>query len=254
MLAGLISWSSPVRGDDGWVPEALFPRPPDPATGTFGVRTGVDWAAGYVPPFRAGARDRGAAGVDATFAFAPFEARLTWDWLVDVSDATGVTSGAGDLRVGTVVTLARPGPFDVTLGWEAKLPNAADEGELGTDETDILFGATGGWRAGPWAARAGVGLAVLGNPLRFANQDDVPLLRASLAWEEAPFAVIGRASADLPTARNPARAEGDVAVRWGSRWHVLVHGGGGFVPAAADWHAGFAVGYAGALPIRRPGA
>lgn len=236
------------------MPEALFPRPATPATGTFGVRAGLGWSAGYVPPFRAGARDRGAADLDASFVVAPFEVRVGWGWLVDSTEGSGVTSGAGDLRVGTLVTLARPGPFDVTLGWEAKLPNAADEGELGTDETDVLFGATGGWRTGPWTARAGIGLAVLGNPLRFANQDDVPLVRAHLRWEEGAFAVIGRASADLPTARNPARAEGDVAVRWGSRWHVLLHGGGGFVPAAADWHAGFAVGYAGALPVPRPGA
>ncbi len=242
-----------AHGQDCWVPEPLFPQSRASATGSFAVRASAEWAAGYVPPFRAGARDRGAAGIDGVVRIAPVELRARWDWLVDAAPA-GTTTGPGDVHLGTVVTLARPGDFDVTLGWEAKLPNASDEGELGTDETDVLFGASGGWTGDELSARLGVGLAVLGNPLRFANQDDVPLVRASAAWERGAFAVIGRAGLDAPTARNPARADGELAVRWGTRWHVLARAGGGFVPAAADWRAGLAVGYAGTLPGRRPGA
>ncbi len=220
---------------------------------TFAVHAGAAWSVGYVPPFRAGARDRGTAGLAGVMRVAPFEVHARWNWLSDTTPA-GTVSGPGDLSLGTVATLARPGPFDVTLGWDVKLPNAADEGELGTDETDVRFGASTGWRGGDFSARLGVGLAVLGNPLRFANQDDVPLVRAAGAWERGSLGIIGRFDADIPTARNPARVEGNVALRWGTRWYGLAHGGGGFVPAAADWHVGFAVGYAGTLPGRRPGA
>ena len=226
----------------------------DLATGTYAVQTTAGWSTGFVPHFRAGARDRGAAGVDARVHIAPFDVRARWDWIVDHTPAGGFVHGPGDLRLGTLATVARPGAFDFTLGWEVKLPNARDEDEIGTDETDVSFGGTAGWRGGALHARVGVGLAVLGNPLRFANQDDVPLARAELGWTRPPFAVVGRASAELPTARNPVRAGGDVAVRWGERWHIVVHGGGGFAPASADWQVGMAVGYAGPLPVARPGA
>jgi hypothetical protein len=235
------------------MPEVLFPRSGQTATGTFAVAAGAEWAAGYVPPFRAGARDRGSAGADGIVRLAPVSVRARWEWLLDAASA-GTTSGPGDLRLGTVIGLTRSGPWEATLGWEAKLPNASDAGELGTDETDVLFGASGGYAAGPFAARVGVGLAVLGNPLRFANQDDVPLVRADVAWSRGPFAAIGKAALDVPTARNPVRASGEVALRYGATWYGLVRGGGGFSAAAADWRVGLSVGYAGTLPISRPGA
>lgn len=233
--------------------EALFPRSGEIATGTFAVSTGGEWAAGYVPPFRAGERDRGSVGVDGIVRLAPVTVRARWDWLVDAAPA-GTTSGPGDLRLGTVIGLTRSGPWEISLGWEAKLPNASDAGELGTDETDVLFGASGGYAAGPFAARVGVGLAVLGNPLRFANQDDVPMIRGDATWSRGPVAVIGKAALDVPTARNPTRASGDVAFRYGATWYGLVRGGGGFSAAAADWRVGLAVGYAGTLPVPRSGA
>lgn len=240
--------SGAVRGQDAWQPASLFPPRDQTASDSLGVIVGIDGAIGYVPPFRVGTRDHYTASVDANARLAPFELRAGWEYVVDTSEAGGMSYGPGDLRLGTVVTLARPGEFDFTLGWEVKLPNATDEGEIGTDETDVSFGASGGWRRGPVAARLGVGLAVLGNPLRFANQDDVPMLRGSFGWSPGPVRVIGRASADLPTPRNPARVEGDVALQVGTRWFGLVHGGGGFVPASADWHAGLAVGFVSALP------
>lgn len=256
-LRGLVVFLAaigPVRGQDCWVPAPLFPQPAGSATGSFGVLADSSWSAGWVPPFRAGERDRGTVGVDAIVRLDRVEVRAAWGWVVDTTAAGGVTTGAGDLHLGTTVTAVRAGAFAVNVGWEAKLPNAADEGEIGTDETDIRFGASGSWRGGPVSAQLGVGLAVLGNPLRFANQDDVPLVRGAVTWERAAVAVIGRAGADLPTARNPARADGDVAFRLGTRWFALVRGGGGFVPAAADWHVGLAVGYASPLPAGRPGA
>lgn len=242
-----------AHGQDCWIPDPWFPRSAPSATGTFAAAIGGEWAAGYVPPFRAGARDRGSIGVDAIVGLAPFLVRARWEWLADVT-AVDTVSGPGDLRLGTVASIWRPGPFDVTLGWEAKLPNASDAGELGTDETDALFGASLGYARGPVAARLGVGLAILGNPLRFANQDDVPLVRADASWGRGPFALVGEAWADLPTSRNPPRAGGDLGVRYGTSWFGVARGGGGFSAAAADWRVGLSVGYAGTLPERRSGA
>jgi hypothetical protein len=182
------------------------------------------------------------------------EIRVAWAWLADWSAAGEAVNGPGDVRLGTVVRVASPGAFDLTLGWEAKLPDARDEGELGTDETDITFGATAGWRRGAFSARVGAGLAILGNPLRFANQDDVPVVRASFGWERESLGIIGRGALDVPTERNPVRADGDLAIRFGGRLFGLVHGGGGFVPASADWQVGVAVGYAAPLPTTGGGA
>ncbi len=216
------------------------------------------YASGAVPEFRSGERDRLTAEIDARVRLQAVELHVSWGWVTDWIEAGETVTGPGDIRLGTTVRVLRRGPFDLGIGWEAKLPDARDEGEIGTDETDITVGAWSGWRRGPWAAQMGVGLAILGNPLRFANQDDVPLVRASLSWaplseERGVLAVIGRASLDAPTARNPVRAQGDVALRYGSRWFGVIHGGGGFVPAAADWHLGAAVGYSVGLPARDTG-
>ncbi|MDP2304863.1 MAG: hypothetical protein Q8P18_02425 [Pseudomonadota bacterium] len=240
--------SGAVRAQECWQPSALSPPGDQIASNSFTSLAGVDGAVGYVPPFRVGTRNRLTPSVSASVRLAPFELQASWGWVVDASEAGGVVHGPGDLRLGTVVTLAHFSEFDVTAGWEVKLPNASDEGEIGTDETDVSFGATAGWRRGPVSARLGVGLAVLGNPLRFANQDDVAMVRGSVAWTSGFVRVIGRASADLPTPRNPVRSEGDIALQLGTRWFGLVHAGGGFVPASADWHAGLAVGFASALP------
>lgn len=245
--------SGAAHGQDCWRPDVLSPVSGGIASPSFVLASGADAALGFVPPFRAGERTRAVASVSGGAFVAPFELRANWGWIVDASEGGGVVSGPGDLRLGTIVTLARPGAFDVTAGWEVKLPNAADEGELGTDETDVTLGVTAGWSKGPVAARLGAGLAVLGNPLRFANQDDVPVARGSLAWDRGPVRIVAEAAADLPTPRNPARIDGDVAFRYGTRWFVLVHGGGGFVPASADAHVGLAVGFASALPNSRSG-
>jgi hypothetical protein len=139
------------------------------------------------------------------------------------------------------------------LGWSAKLPDAKDEGELGTDETDVAFGGAAELHVGPWRVLAGAGLGVWGNPLRFANQDDVPELRATAAWSPGPGLNAGVAfNADVGTARNPARL---VAGGWlraslplgatVTRGFIEVAGGAGLTPAAADGIAALSFGLGG---------
>jgi hypothetical protein len=250
VIAGLAA-TGPVRAEDAWVPDGVYPAQPAPAAA---ARVSGDVGFGYVPVFRSGERDRVAGGIDGAVRLAPVELRVHWDWLADRSEAAGWVNGPGDVRLGTVVTVFDRSGFDTTLGWEVKLPDAADGSGLGTDETDALFGATGGWTGGPWSARLGVGLGILGNPLRFANQDDVPLVRARLGWSRGLVGVHGALDLDLPTSRNPSRCDGDLGLRVGKTWFGYVHGGGGFTPAAADWHLGLSFGLSAPLPAARKGA
>lgn len=155
-------------------------------------------------------------------------------WVADHQVGDGWRTGPGDLRLGTVLRTGRVGSIQTSIGWEVKLPNAGDEGEIGTDETDARFGGTVGWERADWEARASLGLAILGNPLRFANQDDVPLLRAEAAWSPGAWAVAPHLEADLRTARNPGRTRVGARVRYGGPWFVELAGDAGLTPAEAD--------------------
>lgn len=209
----------------------------------------VGFAPGFVPPFRAAERDRTAAGV-AVSGWLGDRVRLSgeWEWLTDRTPAGETISGPGDVRLGTAVRVVSFGPVRLGLGWEAKLPNATNENELGTDETDITFGAWARLDRGPFRAGLAAGLGVLGNPLRYANQDDVPLLAADVGGAVAAWRVGGLVRAELPTARNPARVEAGARVRWGRRWFVEAEGAAGLTPAAADGRAVVRLGVAGSLP------
>lgn len=214
----------------------------------------ASWAPGLVPAFRSGDRDRSSAGVDADGWLAGrVRLGLSWEWLVDDTAASAPVSGPGDVRLATAARLFGSGDWAAGLGWEAKLPNAANETELGTDETDVLFGAWGRFGHGPWSAAAAVGLGVLGNPLRFANQDDVPMIRGEAGWAANDVGARAFFVADLATPRNPDRWSIGGALRYGEPWFVEVEGAGGLTPAAADGQVMLRLGVAGALPRRRSG-
>lgn len=235
LAASLLCASSGSARAEGWRPGVSDPPAPAEAPLAGEVSARVGWAPGLVPPFRSGARDRLAAGLDASgWLGGRVRLGLSWEWLVDDTVASTPVSGPGDVRIGTAVRLFGGGSGAAGLGWEAKLPNATNEDELGTDETDLLFGAWGRWHAGPWSAAAAVGLGVLGNPLRFANQDDVPLVRLEAGWKPGRFSARTFLEADLATPRNPDRVSLGGAVRFGERWFVEAEGAGGLTPAAAD--------------------
>ena len=216
--------------------------------GLAAVRSG--WSPGLVPPFRSGARDRFSAGIEAS-GWVSRGARLSvdWEWLVDDTPAMEPVSGPGDVHLATAARLLEGGEWSGGLGWEAKLPNAANETELGTDETDVTFGAWGRWGRGPWSVAAAAGLEVLGNPLRFANQDDVPVVRLEAAWQRGPCVVRALSETELATARNPARAQFGGSFRVGQRWFAELEGGAGLTPAAADAHVFLRLGVVVALPV-----
>jgi hypothetical protein len=171
-----------------------------------------------------------------------------WGLLRDETRDGAVALGAGDLQLGTVVEAVRLREVHLHVGWGVKLPNAADEGELGTDETDVSFGGSVGWSRGAWAVVGSVGLGVLGNPLKFANQDDVPLLRAEAAWRSGWCALRPMVAADFSTSRNPARVRAGGSVRFGRAVFVEASSVAGLTPAEADWQVGLGAGWRADLP------
>jgi hypothetical protein len=206
---------------------------------------------GAVPAFRVGERDRVAFGPSvAGWLGARVCVRADWAWRVDLTGAGAPVSGPGDLVLGTSIdALALPG-VGAGVGWSVKLPNAS--APLGTDEADVGFGAWVAWARGPLAARGGVGLEILGNPLRFASQDDVPH-----AWLEgdvrAGDVVVGpRLDLEVATSRNPARSRVGAEVVVGRRAFGRLGLFGGLSPAAPDWAVALSVGLR-ALPERGDG-
>lgn len=237
----------PAHGDDGWAPALVVPV----ARGAAEVAAGAAFAPGYVPPFRAGERDRWSFGVGGRWMPDDrVQLSAAFDGLSDRT-AAGVSSGPGDVRLGATVRVMSVGPVRGWLGFGAKLPDARDESELGTDETDVDFGGAVEVHGGPLRAQLGAGLGVWGNPLRFANQDDVPLLRLSGVWDGLGGAVqLGAtANVDVGTARNPARAVVGAWARGALPWPTVrpfleLSGGAGLTPAAPDAFVGASVGAA----------
>ena len=198
------------------------------------------------------ARDRASGALGVTGVLGPVQVRARGDVLRDQTDDGEVVVGPGDLRLGTVVGSRFGHGFGAGLGWEVKLPDAADEGELGTDETDVILGGTFGWGSGPWWADCAFGLGILGNPLRFANQDDVPLLRAAGGWRGTRAEVTSGVDAALATARNPARIEALVGAAYGGPVTVRLGTEIGLTPAAPDWGVMLGVGARFPFPARDP--
>lgn len=159
-------------------------------------------------------------------------------------DGTRIT-GSGDLVLGTFAGISNGGAglrWTAGVGWRAKLPNAADDAELGTDETDILpsLGVALGGRS--WQVQGEGGLAILGNPLRYASQDDVPFGLGRVEWQPTalPWDVGAGLAWAFATSRNPARGEvlARASVQGPERRGVasrfLVEAGAGLTPAAPD--------------------
>lgn len=224
MLLGLIGifLSAPAGA-------AVWPDSPLPATGETAVALGAGLAAGVVPPFYDEPRDVGHIGGLGRWAPAPgviLTAR--YEALRAVFPDGTIVTGSGDLRLGTAVRAwegsgAAP---QVWLWWEAKLPNASDfTGDdprqnvygLGSDETDITVGAGLRWALAPVTLDAVAGLAILGDPWAFANQDDAAVGWLSAVGPVGPVTLFARLGGRLPSPRNDA----DLALDAGAEWALL---------------------------------
>ena len=131
--------------------------------------------------------ERDVAGFDLRLAGSPAgrtEISLTAG-VLDTGGAGG-TEGfvASDTRVAFAVALAGgPGSRTAVAGrFTAKVPTAPEDGEAGTDESDLGFAVSGGWRGGRLGLFGSAGLDMLGNPLRNGSQDDVATYGAGGWW------------------------------------------------------------------------
>jgi hypothetical protein len=239
------------------VPVGFTALEPDPAEhGAVGVHLENDQE--MIPPFRAGPRDRLSAGLHARVLAADRVALdLSWGVLADLHPDGSVVVGAGDLELGTMLRLpiaedlrreararGRRGPA-FGLGWRVKLPNAADEGELGSDETDLVLVASAASDLGPLRGRIGGGLAILGDPLMLAAQDDIVFLQGGIGWQ--PASTLGgpwvpgldlQLGAALPSPSNPLRSELGLGLAWGARWRLGLDAAVGLSPASPAYRLG----------------
>ena len=188
-----------------------------------------------VPPFRAAARDRSA--IEGSLRWRPADGvvlDLRVDALRDAYPTGEVRIGPGDVRLGTAVRLWQ-GPVELGLGWQVKLPNAADLGEIGSDETDATLLAAASAPLGATTLFTTIGLDILGNPLQFANQDDVPLVHVGGMHTLSAVELSVRAGGGLPTSRNPARLEAAAGLETACPLRIGAEGAAGLTAAAPDW-------------------
>jgi len=170
------------------------------------------------------------------------EMDLRWAWLADSLPSGNTLSGPGDLELGVCVDHAIGG-LELGGGWRVKLPNAADEGELGSDETDVQLLGTIGHRWTHLSVRASAGLDIRGDPIRFANQDDIPQIWLSAVGQRGHLHFSGRAGGDLATQRSPARLTTTAGALWADGFLVGLEATAGLSPAAADWGGRIWVGW-----------
>lgn len=227
----------------GATPETWEVTRADAFPGALELGIGARYQDGVVPPFRAGDRDRAAAFVDGAWRPAPgvvLDAR--WEVLQDQHPDGTRVRGPGDVELGVLARL--PGPLSgahggVAAGFRVKLPDAADEEGLGTDETDVTLLLLGQGAWGRIRGSGGAGLAILGSPLHYAAQDDVPFLVARVGWEGGPAPLLPALFLDsgfaFPTSLNPARGETGLGVRWGTTWGLGLRAAAGWTPAAPDF-------------------
>ncbi|NOY27308.1 MAG: hypothetical protein GXP62_15680 [Oligoflexia bacterium] len=221
-----------------------WPQPAGPATEALALRASVGWSANLIPAFRAAQRDRSSLALSAVWTPQPLLSLWATGAALQETAPTGQRwRGLDALRLGTRVRPIRQpqAPLDVSVAWRATLPVGFDAGALGTDETDIAFVGEVGRAFGPLRFDGTAGLAILGNPLRFANQDDVPLVRLSAQWDPDWLSTRLSVGGQVHTPRNPDRLDASLSVETPCPLLAGARASAGLSPAAPDWsvHAWF---------------
>ena len=223
---------------DNWSPLLLQPTTPLSVAGSAG------WQSALVPPFRAASRNRATYGLNAIWhPTSQIEIDLRGDYVKDSFTTKDSKQGFGDVRIGTTAILWSStawGPAQkpsFSVGWQTKLPNAQDEGEIGTDETDATL--LGGFTTALGRVALGIdaGLAIWGNPLMFANQDDLLVTHLAVRAPVGPIALSSNIGGYWASARNPARHELRLGVAPTDCPFFGVDTMAGLTPAAPDWGA-----------------
>ena len=147
----------------------------------------------------------------------------------------GTTSGAGDVRIGTLVRLAgRADGLSAGLHLDVTVPSSDERSGVGTNTTDLAISAFGSWGGGPWRASADLGVGILEAPVADFVQNDVVVYAAEVTWRrpDASYRLglsasgrastrgsvplgtedSGRVAGSVEWLRGPWRADGAVAV------------------------------------------
>lgn len=231
-------WMYPVPAVAAMWSDGLVDR-----DGPHALRMGVQHESKMTPPFRAAPRERSQAVVRAHWM--PDEAirfDVAWSWVRDALPTGRSLQGPGDLRLGAHAVVWES-PVSVGLGWSVKLPNAADEGEIGTDETDATVVGTVSIPIDSLTLFGLGGLVVQGDPIRFANQDDSALLVVGASRQMGPVHLYTQAGGTMQSSRNPARMSTHFGGAWGCPFRLGVDAQVGLSPAAAAWGGGLWVGW-----------
>ena len=243
VAVGMIGLCAHTLMYPGVVNAAMWPNLLFESGSEHGIQLGLEHAVAVVPPFRAAPRDRTSALVDAQWR-PSVHVRIdgSWSWIRDQLPAGMAVGGPGDIRLGTHALLWN-GPVSFGMGWAVKLPNARDEGELGSDETDALVQATVAKSWGSVTIMSGAGVVIQGDPIRFANQDDAGLLWAGMSGTYADVHWFSQVGGTMATTRNPARIVADIGASYGCP--VSVGGGAtvGMTAASPIWGGNLLVGF-----------
>jgi len=129
----------------------------DVAAGRFGIAGSP--AARVEAALSFGALDTGGDG--GTSGIVPADTRVSFGYAILETDG----EGAG-----------------LAARFTAKVPTAPEDGDAGTDETDVGATLSGGMRGERWGWFASAGVELLGNPLRNGSQDDVMTYGAGGWW------------------------------------------------------------------------
>jgi hypothetical protein len=161
--------------------------------------------------------------------------------------------GSGDLRFRSRFIVLTEGPRRPGVGVElgVKLPNARARAGYGTDETDVHGGLIVGKRLGPIELAGAASLAILGDPTKFAAQDDVVWLSGLVVVHPSPWLRLLAEVWGMP--RSPANA-GRAVARGGAGFRLgpidlSVTAGVGMTSSSPRFVAGLDLGFDG--PLRR---
>jgi hypothetical protein len=166
----------------------------------------------------------------------------SWSWIRDRLPSGMGRHGSGDLRLGAHAVVWEA-PVSVGFGWAVKLPNASDEGEIGTDETDATVLGTFLVPIGAMSVFGATGLVIQGDPIRFANQDDSGLIFFGASGDVGGVHLYTQGGGTLKSARNPSRMSAHFGGAIGCSIRLGVDAEVGLSPAAAAWGGGIWVGW-----------
>jgi len=217
---------------------AIWPTPQYLETDDWAVRVAAQSVFAEIPPFRVAPRNRLNLQLEG-------EARLgervrlfgAVGYLSDESVLGDRVSGPGDLRLGVTATAAEFSGFRAGFGWQVKVPSAADEAELGTDEMDVTLVTTIQRQVGDLRLMLVGGLSVMGDPLRFSSQDDAAVVGMAGVVPVGPVNLKSSVGGTVGTRRNPARMNAEMGLGYGCRWRVGMDGILGLTAAAPDYGA-----------------